>query len=94
MDNDYNGQFQEDTITVPIKDSKDILIKDTVRNICIEIANILKNDDGTEMCVPSFEGEFGWYDGSFCAFVSHDWHRKYWDYPLELSYYMVLKLSK
>ncbi len=90
MDNEHNNQFQEDTITVSIKDAKDILIKDIALNTYIEIASILKNDDGTEMYVPSFEGGFGWYEGSFCAFVRHDWYRKYWDYALGLSYHMDL----
>lgn len=90
MDNEHNSQFQDETITVSIKDIKDILIKDIAPNTYIEVVSILRDDNGTDVHIPFLEGEFGWADDTFCAFVRHDWYRKYWDYPLGLSYHMDL----
>jgi hypothetical protein len=50
----------------------------------IEIADLAENG----IYYSLFEVEFGWDGCQFCAFVRHDWYRKYWDLPLGLAFHM------
>ena len=91
MTDEPEKQFiEEDVITISVKEIKGILIKDIASNTYIKVASILRDDNGAELHVPFLKGEFGWSDDSFYAFVRHDWYRKYWDFPLGLSYHMDL----
>ena len=86
MNKDEDFELEENIITVSSKELKNILISKIAPNEIVEIADIA--EDGISHM--RFEGEFGWKGDFFCAFVRHDWYRKYWDFPLGLAYHMDL----
>lgn len=79
-------EFEEDRTTVGTNELKTIPIKNIPSDKFIEIADVA--EDGVFHM--KFEGEFGWNGELFCAFVRHDWYRKYWDFPLGLAFHMDL----
>jgi len=79
-------EFDEEIITIGTSDIGTFLIKDVPKGSLIEVADV---DNKGNYHTP-FEGEFGWEDTKFCAFVRHDWYRKYWDLPLGLPFHMDL----
>ncbi len=78
--------FDAEVIKIGTADIGKTLIKDVHKDSLIEIADLAENG----IYHSKFEGEFGWYDKQFCAFVRHDWYRKYWDLPLGLPFHMDL----
>lgn len=78
-------EFDNDIITIGTSDIGKTLIKDIPEDSLIEIADL---ENG--IYHSKFEGEFGWNNGVFCAFVRHDWYRKYWNLPLGLPFHMDL----
>jgi hypothetical protein len=80
------NEFSDDRIFIGTADIGKILIKDIPTDSFVEIADLDK--DGIYHI--KFEGEFGWCNGVFCAFVRLDWYRKYWDLPLGLPFHMDL----
>ncbi|MDC2215919.1 conserved hypothetical protein [uncultured Dysgonomonas sp.] len=78
--------FEEERATIGTNELKNVRIEDIPLGNFIEIADI-GEDDVYHM---KFDGEFGWSGESFCAFVRHDWYRKYWDFPLGLAFHMDL----
>jgi hypothetical protein len=79
--------FDDDRVTIETSDIVRILIKDIPIGRFVEIADMDKEE---KYHIIKFEGEFGWNDDIFCAFVRHDWYRKYWDLPLGLLFHMDL----
>jgi len=88
MSNETICEFEDDDdrIFIETSDIGNILIKDIPNNKFVEIADL--GIDGTYHF--DFEGEFGWNDEFFCAFVRQNWYRKYWDFPLGLPFHMDL----
>lgn len=79
-------EFDELVITIETSEIGKFLIKDVPSDSVIEIADLADNG----IYHSKFEGEFGWDDKQFCAFVRHVWYRKYWDLPLGLPFHMDL----
>lgn len=86
MNNNVYIEFEEERTTVGTNELKNILINNIPPDNLIEIADV--TDDG--IFHMKFEGEFGWNGKLFCAFIRHDWYRKYWDLPLGLAFHMDL----
>lgn len=86
MSDTFVRNLEEEITTVPTGDMHKFLIKDIPKECVVEIADRLENG-----IYQSFlEGEFGWEDNHFCAFIRHDWYRKYWDFPLGVPFHMDL----
>lgn len=79
-------EFDNEIITIGTDSISKTLTKDIPLDSLVEIADL--GEDG--IYHSRFEGEFGWNNGVFCAFVRHDWYRKYWDLPLGLPFHMDL----
>ncbi|WP_338869873.1 restriction endonuclease [Spirosoma sp. SC4-14] len=79
-------EFDNDIITIGTPDLDKTLIKDIPKDSLIEVSDLADNG----IYHSRFEGEFGWENEIFCAFVRHDWYRKYWDLPLGLPFHMDL----
>jgi 5S rRNA maturation endonuclease (ribonuclease M5) len=82
VENDFDG----DIITFASSEIKEMPINEIPKDAMVEIADLGKGG----VYHSKFEGEFGWSNGAFCAFVRNDWYRKYWDLPLGLAYHMDL----
>jgi hypothetical protein len=79
-------EFDGEVITIGTLDASKFLIRNVPKDSLIEVSDI----DTNGIYHSKFEGEFGWEDKQFCAFVRHDWYRKYWDLPLGLPFHMDL----
>lgn len=86
MNDDISQEFDNEIITIGTDVIGKTLIKDVPIDCVVEIADL--TEDG--IYHSKFEGEFGWDDKLFKAFVRQDWYRKYWDLPLGLPYHMDL----
>lgn len=86
MNTNKHLEFEEDRATVSTNELKTLSIKNIPSDKYIEIADVA--EDGVFHL--KFEGKFGWNGELFCAFVRHDWYRKYWDFPLGLAFHMDL----
>ncbi len=86
MSNINSDELEHQVITIGTAELGNTIIKDIPWGSSIEIADLVENG----VYHRKFEGEFGWNNNKFCAFVSHDWYRKYWDLPLSLAFHMDL----
>lgn len=68
------------------QEASEIQIADISKHCEIEISDV--SEKGHYFV--EFEGRFGFKANTFCAFVQLDWYRKYWDYPMGLTYHMDL----
>ncbi len=78
--------FDNEIITIGSTDIGITLINDIPYNSFVEIADLVEKS----IYQSKFEGKFTWNNGVFCAYIQHDWHRKYWDLPLGLPFHMDL----
>lgn len=86
MADDLFEETEFEVTPISLEGSKSLTLTIIPKDHLVEIADMQDRN----VYYQHFEGTFGWRDESFCAFVSHDWYRKYWDYPLGLAFHMDL----
>jgi hypothetical protein len=86
MEQDLFENSDFDITPISLEGSKNLNLSVIPPDCLVEVADMQERN----VYYKHFEGTFGWRDNIFCAFVSHDWYRKYWDYPLELAFHMDL----